>query len=246
MKKLLLAAFILTTGFCCWCAMSPQHKSPMLVLSSLITKDSIPDIRYERDTTLTPALYTKLQQRITLDRTKLSAQSKDSVNRYFQHTLYQKMIPYWLGTTWDFNGYTAIPGEGTVACGYFVTTTLRHMGVNLNRYKLAQQYSHSIVKSLCQHDTVFTNEEKMFAHLKTKPDDIWVVGLDNHVGFLFKSGDEIRFVHSTYVDPGCVCDERAESSAVLATSKVYVIGSLLHNNNLMKKWLEGQAVMIRE
>src|SRR6478609_2933662 len=156
MKKFILAALILATGLCCWCALAPKNATTRRILSAL-RNDSIPDIRYEHDSSLTAERYANLQQEITRDRLKLSAQSKDSIYRYFQQTLYQKMVPYWLGTTWDFNGYTAIPGQGTVACGYFVSTTLRHMGVNVNRYKLAQQYSHAIVKSLCQHDTIFTS-----------------------------------------------------------------------------------------
>ncbi len=245
MKKILIITLSLTIALCCWCALAPKYTFPKRILYTL-GKDSLPDIRYEKDTQLTPQRYVKLQQRITADRAKLTAQSKDSVNRYFHQTLYDKMLPYWLGTTWDYNGYTAIPGQGTVACGYFITTTLKQMGINVNRYKLAQQYSHSIVKSLCQKDTVFYEEQKMLAHLRSQPDDVWIVGLDNHVGYLFKTGNEIRFVHSTFVSPGCVCDERAESSDVLASSNAYVVGSLLNNNNLMKKWLSGQEVLIRE
>lgn len=245
MKKLLIAVLIMTTGFCCWCALAPSTSLPKRMLATML-HDSIPDIRYERDTTLTATRYTKLQQRITADRLKLVEQSKDSVRRYFLETLYEKMVPYWIGTPWDFNGYTAVPGEGQVACGYLVSTTLKHMGVNVNRYKLAQQYSHGIVRSLCQHDSVFTNKEKMLTYLKSRPDDAWVVGLDNHVGYLFTFGKEVRFVHSSFVSPGCVIDEGAESSLVLNSSEIYVVGSLMHNNNLMKKWLEGQVVVIRE
>lgn len=243
MKKTLIVTSLLTVGFCCWCALSPRYVFPKRIFLSLAS-DSLPDIRYEKNIRLTQARYDSLQQCIIRDKGRLAVQSEDSVRKYFQQTLYYKMIPYWLGTPWDFNGYTAIPGQGEVACGYLVSTTLKQMGVNVNRYKLAQQYSHGIVKSLCQHDSVFTNKNKMLTHIQSQPDDIWIVGLDNHVGFLFKEGSHIRFVHSTFVSPACVCDERAEVSEVLASSNVYVVGSLLHHNNLMKKWLTGQAVVI--
>ncbi len=35
------------------------------------------------------------------------------------------MPAYWDDTTWDFYGMSRIPGEGEIACGYFVTTCSR-------------------------------------------------------------------------------------------------------------------------
>src|SRR5690606_907796 len=64
----------------------------------------------------------------------------DSVMEVFTLKLLNEIIPYWYGTEWDFEGHTAIPNEGKIACGYFVSTTLRDMGLNINRYKLAQQH----------------------------------------------------------------------------------------------------------
>jgi hypothetical protein len=49
---------------------------------------------------------------------------------------------------WDYNGYTNTPKNGVIACGYFVSTTLKHFGFNLNRYDVAKKYSSSIVKTL--------------------------------------------------------------------------------------------------
>ena len=57
----------------------------------------------------------------------------------FENYLVNEIIPHWYGTEWDFNGYTAVPNQGVIACGYFVSTTLLHMGINVNRYKMAQQ-----------------------------------------------------------------------------------------------------------
>src|SRR5437764_1215954 len=38
------------------------------------------------------------------------------------------IFPAWFGTPWDFNGTTQTPGEGKIACGYFVTTVMRDLG----------------------------------------------------------------------------------------------------------------------
>jgi hypothetical protein len=46
------------------------------------------------------------------------------------------LLPQWSGTPWDFNGTTEIPGEGKIACGYFVTTILRDAGFKVQRAKM--------------------------------------------------------------------------------------------------------------
>jgi len=62
----------------------------------------------------------------------------DSVSHYFLNTLLNNIVPHWYGTTWAYEGHTNVPVQGEIACGYFVSTTLRHFGFKLNRYKMAQ------------------------------------------------------------------------------------------------------------
>ena len=52
-----------------------------------------------------------------------------AIDAHFEH---------WKGTPWDFNGTTRIPGQGTIACGYFVTTALQDAGFDLPRYRCGQ------------------------------------------------------------------------------------------------------------
>lgn len=66
----------------------------------------------------------------------------------FENYLLNKIIPHWYGTEWDFNGYTSIPNQGVIACGYFVSTTLEHIGIVINRYHLAQQAGLNEAKTL--------------------------------------------------------------------------------------------------
>ena len=63
----------------------------------------------------------------------------DSAKNFLYESILNKLIPHWYGTLCDFNGYTSKPGEGVIACGYFVSTLLRDAGFNLNRYDLAKQ-----------------------------------------------------------------------------------------------------------
>ncbi len=155
-----------------------------------------------------------------------------------------KLYPSWYGTEWDFNGITESPGQGKIACGYFVSTTLKHAGLKLNRYKLAQQYSHSIVKSVCTALVTFYEFEKMLAYLHQQPDDLYVVGLDNHVGIIRKKGEAVYFIHSSYVFPSYVLSEQAQSSALLGSSSLYVLGNMTSNPALLKAWLMGTEVKI--
>ena len=168
----------------------------------------------------------------------------DSAAAYLQRTVVNDVFPFWYGTTWDFNGITETPRSGFIACGYFVSTTLKHAGFNLNRYKLAQQYSHSIVNTLSADVKTFTNLPAMIAYLQTQPDNLYTIGLDNHVGFINKKGSDITFIHSSYVSPGYVTSEQAAQSLVLTYSNLYVLGNVTANRTLLLRWLQGEAIVI--
>lgn len=154
------------------------------------------------------------------------------------------IFPYWYGTTWDFNGYTNVPKQGSVACGYFVSTPLKHVGLNLNRYKVAQQYSHSIVNTLCKNATSISGINKFIEHMRTAADGLYIVGLDNHVGFISKRKNITTFIHSTYLHPSCVLQEGIAISTALLYSKTFVLGNFSGNPAIIKKWLLNQTISI--
>ncbi len=179
---------------------------------------------------------------------KTTDQAKKAVlkeaSSFLRTILTENIYPTWYGTVWDYNGITETPGKGMIACGYFVSTTLRHTGVNINRYKLAQKYSHAIVKSVCTDVKVYSNFDSMMTYLKNHSDDVYVVGLDNHVGIISKKGEKINFIHSSFVYPSHVLSEEAVTSSVLGGSAVYVIGNMTSNPMLLKSWLLGTAVKV--
>jgi hypothetical protein len=166
---------------------------------------------------------------------------------YLYKNLVDTIFPYWYGTTWDFNGYTDKPGEGLVACGYFVSTPLKHCGFNLNRFKLAQQYSLEIVNRISCGDSVWSysgiNSWQFLQKTKGKlKEGLYVVGLDNHVGYLLYEKGEVYFIHSSYLDPGSVVREKASESLALATSQVFVMSNISSNAKLIKKWIMGEEI----
>lgn len=160
-----------------------------------------------------------------------------SAGQYFRQALVNDIIPYWEGTPWDFNGYTNVPGEGYVACGYLVSTSLKHAGMILNRYRVAQADATTITKVLSDTLIRFSRIEPTLNYIRSQPDELYVVGLSNHVGFLYKSGDTLDFIHSSFVSPGTVVRENAEESPVLRMTSVYVLGPLTQRPQTIRKWL---------
>lgn len=151
----------------------------------------------------------------------------------------------WYGTGWDFNGTSTCPRQGNIACGYFVTTLLKHAGFDINRTHLAQVASSEMIKAFCPPEKIkiITNNQtkKLFDHIKSKPDGIFIVGLDNHTGFIVKEGADIDFVHSNYLsDVDKVVREPLEESEIIKTNGYFMVGDLSHSDATMEKWINGK------
>lgn len=201
-----------------------------------------------------PEAYVALKAKIAADKAQFqsqyaanpSAEVLDSARMYMRRRLETDLIPSWYGTTWDFNGITQVPREGEIACGYFVSTLLRDLGFRLERYKLAQQASLYIVRSLspAEHRLDFSgiSTAKLEQKMASEKQGFYVVGLDNHVGFLLvDEAQKLWFLHSSYGDPAVVVREKATESQVLSWSNRYVIG-YLESDWSIKKWLMGEKI----
>lgn len=120
---------------------------------------------------------------------------------YVSTTLCDSIWSHWYGTDWDFYGTTETPGKGNIVCGYFVTTTLKHVGYNIDRVTLAQQAASVIITTMCGKGKTKiignNNTEELVAYMNEQSDGVYICGLDNHVGFIQKQGDKIYFVHSS-------------------------------------------------
>lgn len=138
------------------------------------------------------------------------------------------LVPCWYGTPWDFNGTTQTPGQGKIACGYFVTTVLRDAGFTLDRVKLAQCASEQLVTTTCNGVQRYSKKalRDFVAAIKKAGRGLYIVGLDNHTGFIYHNGKEISFIHAGYLPPRCALREPAEESATLAASAYRVVGKI--------------------
>ncbi|WP_299221819.1 hypothetical protein [uncultured Aquimarina sp.] len=159
---------------------------------------------------------------------------------YIFKTLVDDVFPFWYGTPWDFNGHTKIPGEGKIACGYFVTTTLQDIGFNIPRYKWAQSASEVFIKKLAKQQVKrFTNKplSTIENFLLNSGDGLYLVGLDDHTGFISVDNKKIRFIHASYYKPEIgVMAEVLDSENPLKYSKYRVIGKLL-SNAMVHNWI---------
>ena len=159
----------------------------------------------------------------------------------FTRAVIETIIPNWMGTKWDFNGTSEIPQQGSIACGYFVTTVLRDAGLPLARVKLAQMASEQMITSLVQAKYIqrFSNVAiNDFTAAVTKQGfGLYLIGLDNHTGFIYNDGDTVYFIHSSVVGTRNVQKEIAAGSWVLQQSKYKVLGKISADEKVLNKWI---------
>ena len=158
------------------------------------------------------------------------------------------IFPAWEGTPWAFYGTTWEPRRGSIACGYFVTTSLHDAGLRLQRTVLAKQASEVIIKNLTSeaHITRYWGVESndFVRQVRALGPGLYVLGLDFHVAFLrVREGGGVQMVHASYVGPGTVVREAAESSEAL-TSKYRVLGKVSADDVFLRRWLLGEALAV--
>lgn len=171
-----------------------------------------------------------------------------SAGKSMETSLINEVFPFWYGTPWTFEGHTNVPNQGTVACGYFVSTTLKHIGVNVNRYHLAQQNPENEAKTVACGAAVYFFQDVSVPQLhdtllRTFEDGLYFIGLDNHVGYMLKRMDEVFFIHSNYVGSGGVTVERILWSTAFP-STTYWIAPISNNHSLVEKWVSGEEVIV--
>lgn len=159
-------------------------------------------------------------------------------------TMKDSMFPCWYGTEWDYNGVSTTPRSGNVACGYFVTTLVEQAGFQIERTKLAQCASESMIRTLCpaKNVKVFTHNDVagVKTHLLSKPDGIFIVGLDNHTGFIVKKDSSLKFVHSNYtvVADGVIGQDFDHADAI-QQNNYFAVGEFLGSDSTIIKWING-------
>lgn len=167
--------------------------------------------------------------------------SKTEKEKIFTSSVTETIIPAWIGTTWDFNGTSEKPQQGSIACGYFVTTILRDAGLNLARVKLAQCTSEQMIVSLVQPKYIQRFRQVTMAgfmqSIKNQGYGLYIVGLDNHTGFIYNDGNQTYFIHSTFIGTRNVQKENAATSRILEKSKYKVLGKISADEKVLERWI---------
>lgn len=254
MKQFLLFAILSIIFFSCQKkeALTHDEPSPDAIIEVKVNPDivnNIIDPMMDLDSNHYQKAYDRLISQIKSEKSQLSNDniSMDSVSHYFTRIMRDSIFYYWYGTTWDFNGHTDTPRNGLVACGYFISTPLKHIGVNVNRFKLAQQAATPIIKSVAAGKDIYRTADvnELIDYLNKQPKDgIYVLGLSFHVGFILRENGNNFMVHSDYYEPVSVCKKSFASCEALHSSDVYMVGDLSHNPTFLKKWLSGERINI--
>ena len=231
-----------------------MHRRPTLSLLLLAGLLATP-VSHAR-AAATPAEYAAIRADIEADQAALQARWRGANTpearaviltearvRVFE-AIAHELIPAWEGTPWDFWGTTQTPGQGQIACGYYVSTLLAHAGFGVERVKLAQQASERIILTMTPDDHIWRTSdatvERSLAPLRDHGDGIYMVGLDYHVGLLVQEGGEARWCDSSYINPTAVTCQ-APDGAFSYHSRYRVVGKLLADP-MMQAWLEGRAL----
>lgn len=188
--------------------------------------------------------YTALKERTFAKARTYNTATLDDLGHFLHHQLTDSIFQYWYGTPWDYNGVTVHPRQGSIACGYFVTTTLQHCGIKLERVTLAQQAASKIIRSLCTRSSIRSfsngNYEKLKKHLLQQPDGLYIIGLDNHVAFISKNDTTLRAIHAA---PPGVKNQPIDDCYSVVHSQYHVIGSLTGNKELLKHWMNEKKII---
>jgi hypothetical protein len=121
---------------------------------------------------------------------------------------------------------------------------LLHSGFNIPRATWAQLAAEAIVKKMTTDIKRFSNRpvSEVEDYIDGRDDGLYVVGLDCHVGFIYKKGNKIKFVHSSYYKKEVgVMSENLDTKNPLKDSKYRVVGRLL-DDDMMKKWLMNEKM----
>lgn len=197
----------------------------------------VPEIPpYEALLTRLDARAVDLRARARVDRSAV----RDEARRVLLAEITTELFPAWAGTPWAFYGTTEVPGEGPIACGYFVSTVLRDAGFDVERVALAQQPAEWIALTFVPKSELrrFRRRpvDEVVDHVAAAGEGLYVVGLDYHVGTLWNDGQTVRMCHSSPLgDGGVVCEDARASPAMV--SNLHVVGKLL-DDAMIDRWLD--------
>jgi hypothetical protein len=182
--------------------------------------------------------YSAFKDSVAVHKATLKNKPHNDIANYLYHLVNDDIYAYWQGTPWAFYGMTRTPQAGEIACGYFVTNTLSDLGFKIERVKLAQAVSATMIKKLCVDVHSCNGITNFAAYMEKQPvNSVYIVGLDYHTGYIVKDTTGSYFLHSNYINNQGVVKELITESQALANNKFFMIGSLTANKKLLQEWV---------
>jgi hypothetical protein len=167
--------------------------------------------------------------------------AKEEITRFWVSMISGDLFYQWKGTPWDFNGTTTVPRQGNIACGYFVTSILSDMGVQLNRRKLATCASSEMMRKLVPGRPLINLSSlsyNTFCDSIRKYDaGVFIIGLDYHTGIIVVDTTAAWFIHSYYSGNIGVIKEVIELSPSLKSSKTKWLVPLTADKGFIRRWM---------
>ena len=159
--------------------------------------------------------------------TAIHQKTKAEKKQYFFKFINNDVPQYWAKTPWSFAGTSREPKKGSIACGYFVTNTLVDYSFDIDRTYLAQQASSVMIKKLCTEVKYFSKRQDLEHYILGKnKNQVYIVGLDFHTGYITRENKDTYFIHSNYIKNEGVIKELTKNSRALNASKTFMIGTL--------------------
>ena len=81
------------------------------------------------------------------------------------------------------------------------------------------------------------NKEILENQLKENGNGLYIVGLDNHTGYLLLSEEGNYFIHSSGIFPYRVVKDKLAESPILMKSKYRVTGKISADERFLNKWI---------
>lgn len=169
----------------------------------------------------------------------------------------EEILPAWLGMPWGL-GANSTPlrphqPDTVIACGYFVSSTLENLGIKLDtRFRFAQAPALHAQRSLAPaprdlHVFFSVPGDVLASKIAGLGEGLYIIGLNNHIGFVDVRGSEVRIVHASYTGAQVVTDEPLATAEVIANSRAagYFVTPLLQDDRLVEHWLRGEAVSLQ-
>lgn len=167
--------------------------------------------------------------------------------------LLMDIAPAWDRTPWTFNGYSSTPGQGSIACGWYVQRLMEDLGFTFSKRRsqqpyFAQNWPKTMVEGLDREGAEIIyrigEAQETDSLFMARDAGIYIIGfaysgMDSgaHVGFLLNTREELYVLHSM----GRVELVPAIEEPWYYSSQFYYLGEVF-NHRVMDCWLRDEPL----